>query len=180
MPKIYYLHFERTCNMTPRSRWFLTQLNIKGQGRIQDFYWWGSQRIMCSHAHYERGTELTFGRGPVAPPPPPPGFATGRKRKRTNKQSVTSGIALESNPDALNTHDLEHQSSDELVLCFAMDAREIGAEFALAVVPGRVPVGVDEIFGDVVAVASECGHFWRAEAGKLYDRRWRLCWKGSY
>ena len=24
----------------------------------------GAQKIMCLHAHYERGTELTFGRGP--------------------------------------------------------------------------------------------------------------------
>ena len=25
----------------------------------------GAQRIMCPHVHYERGTELTFGRGPA-------------------------------------------------------------------------------------------------------------------
>ena len=24
----------------------------------------GAQKIMCPHTHYERGTELTFGRGP--------------------------------------------------------------------------------------------------------------------
>ena len=24
----------------------------------------GAQKIMCLHAHYERGTKLTFGRGP--------------------------------------------------------------------------------------------------------------------
>ena len=25
----------------------------------------GAQKSMCPHAHYERGTQLTFGRGPV-------------------------------------------------------------------------------------------------------------------
>ena len=38
------------------------------QGRIKDFYLGGggggAQKIMCPHAHYEHGTELTFGRGP--------------------------------------------------------------------------------------------------------------------
>ena len=37
------------------------------QGRIQDFHLGGgggAQKVMCQHAHYERGTELTFGRGP--------------------------------------------------------------------------------------------------------------------
>ena len=38
------------------------------QGRIQDFHLGGggggAQKIMCPHEHYERGTELTFGRGP--------------------------------------------------------------------------------------------------------------------
>ena len=36
------------------------------QGRIQDFHFIivGAQKIMCSHTHYERKTELTFGRGP--------------------------------------------------------------------------------------------------------------------
>ena len=35
------------------------------QGRIQDFNLGGAQTIMCPHAHYERWTELTFGKGPV-------------------------------------------------------------------------------------------------------------------
>ena len=36
------------------------------QGRIQDFHvgGGGAQKVMYQHAHYERGTELTFGRGP--------------------------------------------------------------------------------------------------------------------
>ena len=39
------------------------------QVRIQDFHLGGgggggAQKIMCQHAHYERGTKLTFGRGP--------------------------------------------------------------------------------------------------------------------
>ena len=34
------------------------------QGRIQDFHLGGgAQKIMCPHVHYERRTELTFGRG---------------------------------------------------------------------------------------------------------------------
>ena len=38
------------------------------QGRIQDFHLGGGggAKIMCPHAHYERKTELTFGRGPRA------------------------------------------------------------------------------------------------------------------
>ena len=31
---------------------------------LQDFHLEGAQKIMCPHAHYEHGTELTFGRGP--------------------------------------------------------------------------------------------------------------------
>ena len=36
------------------------------QRRIQDFHLGGGGggNVMCQHAHYERGTELTFGRGP--------------------------------------------------------------------------------------------------------------------
>ena len=36
------------------------------QGRIQDFHLGGggAQKVVCQHAHYERRTELTFGRGP--------------------------------------------------------------------------------------------------------------------
>ena len=34
------------------------------QGRIQDFHLGGVRKIMCPHIHYERTTELTFGRGP--------------------------------------------------------------------------------------------------------------------
>ena len=34
------------------------------QGRIQDFHLGGLKKVMCQDANYERGTELTFGRGP--------------------------------------------------------------------------------------------------------------------
>ena len=41
------------------------------QGRIQDFHLGEGggalAKIMCPHAHYERGTELTFGRGQAGP-----------------------------------------------------------------------------------------------------------------
>ena len=46
--------FEATKSMNP----------MMAQGRIQDFHLGGAQKIMCQHAHYERRTELTFGRGP--------------------------------------------------------------------------------------------------------------------
>ena len=39
-------------------------LLIIKQGRIHDFHLGGVQKVMCQHAHYERGTELAFGRGP--------------------------------------------------------------------------------------------------------------------
>ena len=50
---------------------FVSNLNMENwesvlhqQGRIQDFHLGGAQKIMCPHEHYERGTELSFGRGP--------------------------------------------------------------------------------------------------------------------
>ena len=50
------------------SRRCLCRTWMKGtsQGRIQDFHLGGggAQKIMCLHAHYERKTKLTFGRGP--------------------------------------------------------------------------------------------------------------------
>ena len=37
--------------------------NTRKQGRIQNIHGGGgAQKVMCQHAHYERGTELTFGR----------------------------------------------------------------------------------------------------------------------
>ena len=47
----------------------LLKYDSSEQGRIQDFHLGGgggggAQQVMCQHAHYERGTELTFGRGP--------------------------------------------------------------------------------------------------------------------
>ena len=35
-----------------------------GTGADPGFHLGGAQKIMCPHAHYERRTELTFGRGP--------------------------------------------------------------------------------------------------------------------
>ena len=37
--------------------------HVMQQGRIQDFHLGGAKGL-CQHAHNERGTELTFGRGP--------------------------------------------------------------------------------------------------------------------
>ena len=36
--------------------------DCRGGSRI--FIYIGGAKIMCPHAHYEHGTELTFGRGP--------------------------------------------------------------------------------------------------------------------
>ena len=41
-------------------------LFVIGQGRVQEFHLGGVQKVVCEHAHYERGTELTFGRGPLS------------------------------------------------------------------------------------------------------------------
>ena len=38
------------------------KISYAESGRIQNFYL-GAQKVMCQHAHYERGTVLTFGRG---------------------------------------------------------------------------------------------------------------------
>ena len=48
------------------------------RGRIQDFHLGrggggGAQKIMCPHAHYEHGTELTLGIGVQGPLKPGPG-----------------------------------------------------------------------------------------------------------
>ena len=41
---------------------------LEHRGRSRILIWGGGgvgvQKVMCQHAHYKRGTELTFGRGP--------------------------------------------------------------------------------------------------------------------
>ena len=47
----------------PAALTYPQKTSSRGGSRI--FIWGGgAQKVLCQHAHYERGTELTFGRGP--------------------------------------------------------------------------------------------------------------------
>ena len=86
----------------------------------------------------------------------------------------TSGIALESDPDALHTDDVGYQSPDKLVFILAVNAGQVSPHL-LTVPPRRIPVGVDERSGHVVAVTTKWVHFGRAEARGFLNGRWRYC-----
>ena len=68
--KLINKYSKKNLQITLRDDGYIQIMYSAQQGRIQDFHWGGGAKIMCPHAHYERGTKLAFGRvqGPLNSP----------------------------------------------------------------------------------------------------------------